>query len=800
MTCSTISAQTYRQYIKAADEAVNGRNYFAAMKYYQEAMAIDGEKLDVLYKYAEAARLFQSYTYADTAYTKILALDSSQMYPLASYWLATVKKKQGKFEDSQKLFEGFVSKRKPEVDGEFYRLALMEIDALEWVIETIKETDPNISLEQLPNSVNSPYSEFAAVEINGKVFFSSENNQRIVKKGMPPRQYAQVMHADEQFQNTSVAPFNDAIKQTAHAAFNKDKTRVYYTICDYVGETAIVMCDIFFRDILQDGTYGPATALPSSINVNGYTATQPAVGFLEDMGKECLFFVTDRPEGRGGLDIWASVINENGDFSPPFALTELNTPGNDITPFYHNLSHTLYFSSDRRQGFGGQDIYKSARVHGKWERVEHLSSPFNSSYNDTHFWMNEMQTRGYLSSSRLGSHVLEPEFEACCNDLYLFMVQVVDLTLYTFNKRNQDPLNEVTVELIEFDPNGNWSSKTTRNSNSNDFNFQLRKGNNYIIKASKPGFYSVTDTLDLSKIKDKGLSKIEKKLFLLPESVELNVVTYNKKTMNLLYNVEIRLAVDGQEVDFINNRDKEKVSFNLERGKLYELIGAKVAYVSDTAVIDLRNDFNTTTINQILNLRPKELEEFISLPLYFDNDQPDPRTRNRTTALSYETTWTRYMERKDIFRQEYVKNLSGRDSLSAASRMDAFFDREVNNGYMSLLALSENILTVLKDGEFKVELLIQGFTSPRASEDYNYDLSQRRADCLKNHFETWNNGILLPYIRREMLIMEVVGYGERLAPQFISDRLDDERESIYSVFASSERKVAIKGARRVAVN
>jgi hypothetical protein len=48
--------------------------------------------------------------------------------------------------------------------------------------------------------------------------------------------------------------------------------------------------------------------------------------------------------------------------------------------------------------------------------------------------------------------------------------------------------------------------------------------------------------------------------------------------------------------------------------------------------------------------------------------------------------------------------------------------------------------------------------------------------------------------------MEVVGYGEKLAPQFISDRLDDEKESIYSVVASFERKVAIIGARKVAEN
>ena len=106
----------------------------------------------------------------------------------------------------------------------------------------------------------------------------------------------------------------------------------------------------------------------------------------------------------------------------------------------------------------------------------------------------------------------------------------------------------------------------------------------------------------------------------------------------------------------------------------------------------------------------------------------------------------------------------------------------------------------MEDGNFKVELVIQGFTSPRASADYNYDLSRRRSDCLKNHFERWRGGVLKPFVDNNRITLEVVGYGEELAPQFISDRLDDERESIYSVQASFERKVAIIGARRVAEN
>ena len=90
--CVSAFGQTYRQYLKAADQEFLDKNYYSAMKHYEEAMEIEGEKLEVLFKYAESARLFASYTYADTAYTKVLAADSTKQYPMSKYWLATVKK------------------------------------------------------------------------------------------------------------------------------------------------------------------------------------------------------------------------------------------------------------------------------------------------------------------------------------------------------------------------------------------------------------------------------------------------------------------------------------------------------------------------------------------------------------------------------------------------------------------------------------------------------------------------------------------------------------------------------------
>lgn len=790
--------QTARQYIKAANEEFSDKNYYSAMKHYEEAMDIDGEKLDVMFKYAEAARLFSSYTYADTAYTKVVAADSLGQYPLAMYHLAFVKKKQGKYEESQSLFQQFV-----ELNGRLREAekAQAEVEELNWAIDEIKKVDEDVKVEQLNEKVNSHKSEFAPVQVGETLYFTSQtDDDRDKEEDRDSPFYSKVKKSKIGSAKVEAVEWNEKNRHTAHSIFTEDGKRLFYTLCDFVGDTVEIRCELYSRNLNADGTWGKAQKLPQKINQPGYTVTSPCLGRDEATKKTWLYFVSDRPDGKGGLDVFATILETDSTYSDPFNLKEINTPGDEMTPMFHNFSQTLYFSSDGRQNLGGLDVYEVARKGGEWLEVKHLPVPYNSSYDDTHFWLDKGRVNGYFASNRLGGNVLEPEYEACCFDLYQFSVQVIDLEVFTFNKRDSLGLEGVKIQLFEITPSGEVELVEATNTDSNDFDFQLKKGVKYVVLATREGYLPVRQEIDLTDPKNTSARTLRRDLYLVPEQVDLKVLTFNKKTLNPLKNVEVRLAIDGQEVDFKQNKEGNEVSFTLERGKVYELIGAKVAYFPDTVILDLTNDVTTIDLEEKLFLRPKEIEDFPPLVIYFDNDRPNPKTRKTTTELTYKETWDRYMEQKGTYVQEYVKSLVGFDSITSTRRMDAFFEREVKNGYLSLEVFTENVLEIMEDGGFKVELIIQGFTSPRASADYNFKLSQRRSDCLKNHFERWNGGVLKPYIDQGRITLEVVGYGEKLSPQYISDKLDDERESIYSVQASFERKVAIIGARRVAEN
>jgi len=87
--------------------------------------------------------------------------------------------------------------------------------------------------------------------------------------------------------------------------------------------------------------------------------------------KEILFFASDRIGGKGGLDLWMAYIEADGQFSTPTNLTALNTDKDDLSPFFHNYTQTLYFSSNGQKSLGGHDVYKTTLQNEEWQEIIH---------------------------------------------------------------------------------------------------------------------------------------------------------------------------------------------------------------------------------------------------------------------------------------------------------------------------------------------------------------------------------------------------------------------------------------------
>jgi len=133
-----------------------------------------------------------------------------------------------------------------------------------------------------------------------------------------------------------------------------------------------------------------------------------------------LFFTANIKGGKestkGGSDIFQVDILGKNQFSDPVNLgAKVNSYGKEMFPFIAD-DNTLYFSSNRPNGFGGFDVYKCTKnVDGTYEKSEKLPKPLNSNKDDLSFIINSNNNSGFLSSKRIGGKGDD--------DIYLFKLR-----------------------------------------------------------------------------------------------------------------------------------------------------------------------------------------------------------------------------------------------------------------------------------------------------------------------------------------------------------------------------------------
>ena len=147
-----------------------------------------------------------------------------------------------------------------------------------------------------------------------------------------------------------------------------------YTACDR--ENNLGGCDLYIRYYNQKvGSWSEEYNL--GLNVNS-KAWETQASFSAD--GRYLYFISNRKGGFGGDDIWRSEITNKG-FLPAVNLgSDINTNYNEMSPFLHPDNQTLYFSSNGHIGMGGYDIYISRRKTSvdDWSYPKNIGYPINT--------------------------------------------------------------------------------------------------------------------------------------------------------------------------------------------------------------------------------------------------------------------------------------------------------------------------------------------------------------------------------------------------------------------------------------
>lgn len=326
--------------------------------------------------------------------------------------------------------------------------------------------------------------------------------------------------------------------------------------------------------------------LGAPVNTSGWES-QPSIS----SDGRTLYFVSNRPGGYGGYDIWKSTLTAKG-WGPPENLgPTVNTPYNEQSPFIHPDDSTLYFCSDGWPGMGGQDLFV-CRVDrdGKWQEPENLGYPINSNGNETGLSLTAMGDFAFFSSNKLEG--------AGGFDIYSFKMPanfkpkpVTYVKGIVFDAKSKKPL-ESQVEIISLRDSKpvyqNYSSET-----EGDFLATITSDRNYGLNISKKGYLFYSENFSLSGYKsDKpfniqvplqpieiGSKVILKNIFFDTNKFDLKPESRGElqEMVNFLaYNPTVRIEISGHTDNVGNDALNQTLSENRAKAVYQFLISSKI--------------------------------------------------------------------------------------------------------------------------------------------------------------------------------------------------------------------------------
>jgi outer membrane protein OmpA-like peptidoglycan-associated protein/tetratricopeptide (TPR) repeat protein len=383
------------------------QNYSLALKYFKDAYLIDSSNANINYKigicYLESeteknkALPFLEKSVQNVAHNYNPEDPKEKKAPeLAYYSLGVAYRLAFRFNESITYFNKFkdiVGSRNQSLTKDLDKQVETNINAIEFIKDTI-----SVNIKNLGDSVNSIYPDYSPVisaDESILIFTSRRAGSTGGEKTDNDQFLEDIYFCNKKADGTwstakSIGANINTFGSEANINLSPDGQQLY-VYRDVNGG------DIYYSNLEGDTWSG---LLPLSSNINTPDWETHATVSLDG---NTLYFVSNRKEGSyGGRDIWRSVKLPNGQWSLPLnAGPEINTKEDEESPFLHPDGVTLFFSSKGHKNMGGFDIFKSVKdENGKWSSPENLKYPINTPDDDIFYVQSIDGKTGYFSSLR----------------------------------------------------------------------------------------------------------------------------------------------------------------------------------------------------------------------------------------------------------------------------------------------------------------------------------------------------------------------------------------------------------------
>ena len=397
--------------------------------------------------------------------------------------------------------------------------------------------------------------------------------------------------------------------------FSPDERTVYFTRNNQAAGTLTSTGGGRITLKIYEADWGPyndwinVRELP--FNSNAYSCMHPA---LSPDGSR-LYFASDMPGGFGQRDIYM-VEKMDGKWSKPINLgPRINTAGNESYPFFHESGY-FFFASDGHPGEGGLDLYMMDMGGKRWGELVNLGKPFNTPDDDFGFLMHPTGARGYFSSNRqdgLGK-----------DDIYMFYVpdglggvEVVSDVLSQIQVSDADNRRAVAEAAVYLLPTAGLDKLP---SGKNELLNAMEKAGNPMLYTNAEGQGRMQLNPDMSyliMVQKEGYTPYSLQLYEggMPPSIEVQLEKIDCITLNGSIEdgatggvvagaeVVIRNGCTGEEVT-LESSTTGKYTYCLEIGCPFTISAKKPGFIAGSTAVSTERLRGNRTFRASLRLKP----------------------------------------------------------------------------------------------------------------------------------------------------------------------------------------------------
>ena len=470
----------YKEHVALAERFERQGEYREAAEQYAAAYAAKPRKHEYAHRAAEYFYLTKDYRRAAALYDAVRGQQSD--YPLAGLNYARCLKQSGAFEAATAAYLEYVGDYAGADRDVILAIVEQEVKGAAMAQQAAATMSTSTVVEHLGAGVDGTDDEFGPMPLApGTLYYISDRGGRT-------RMYRSDFRGGRWEPGAPAEQFPSVPgKHVGSGALGPGGDRFYFTLCDervYMARPT-ARCELYVI-VNRDGAWGKPRALPPYINTPGNSTTTPAV--YRDGDREVLLFASDRLDGYGGMDLYRSeryLSSDATDFSFPQNLGPVvNTVADEVTPHYDPESQTLHFASNGFVSMGGYDVFATRGGAMGYNTPENLGSPVNGPTDDYYYHPVPGTRRAFFASNR----ALEPETGRTSNeDIFLARpgVPTLAVDLQVVDSASSAALAGVALAVFAVDPAGARKLIASEMSEDGFFALKLPMGSEVELDAQR---------------------------------------------------------------------------------------------------------------------------------------------------------------------------------------------------------------------------------------------------------------------------------------------------------------------------